>query len=92
MVGRRLEKLIEQFVGPYKVKGIVSTNAIELELSSSIKIYPVVNISQVWLYRPQVEGQRKTLPKTVIIKRKEEFEVKKILNKRIVRRKEKFLV
>jgi len=45
MVGRKSEKLIEQFVGPYKVKGIVSTNTIELELPSSIKIHPVVNIS-----------------------------------------------
>jgi len=45
MVGRRSEKLIEQFVGPYKVKRIISTNAIELELSSSIKIHFVVNIS-----------------------------------------------
>jgi len=44
---RRLEKLTEYFVGPYKVKGIVSSNAIELELPKSIKIYPVVNISGV---------------------------------------------
>jgi len=52
MVRRRLEKLTKQFVKLYKIKGIVSTNAIELELPSSIKIYSVVNISQVWLYRP----------------------------------------
>ena len=91
MVGRRLEKLIEWFVGPYKVKGIVLTNTIELELPSSIKIHPVVNVSRVQLYRPQVERQRKTPPKPVIIE-EEEFEVEKILNKRIVRRKEKFLV
>ena len=32
---------------PYKVKRIVSTNAIELELPNTIKIYPVVNISRV---------------------------------------------
>jgi len=44
---RRLEKLTEHFVGPYKVKGIVSSNAIELELPKSIRIYPVVNISRV---------------------------------------------
>jgi len=44
------------------------------------------------LYRPQVEGQRKTPPKPVIIKGEEEFEMEKILNKRIVRGKEKFLV
>jgi len=39
-----------------------------------------------------VEGQRKTPPKPVVIKGKEEFEVEKILNKRVVRGKEKFLV
>jgi len=44
------------------------------------------------LYRPQVERQRKTPPKLVIIEGEEEFEVEKILNKRIVRGKEKFLV
>jgi len=43
--GRRSEKLMECFVGPYKVKEIVSSNAIELELPRSIKIYPVVNIT-----------------------------------------------
>ena len=47
MKGRRSEKLTEHFVGPYKVKGIVSSNAIELELPKSIRIYPVVNVSRV---------------------------------------------
>jgi len=47
MKGRRTEKLTEHFVGSYKVKGIVSSNAIELELPKSIKIHPVVNISRV---------------------------------------------
>ena len=79
-------------MGPYKVKGIISTNAIELELSSSIKIHPVVNISWVQLYRLQVKGQRKTLSKPVIIKGEEEFEMEKILNKKIVKGREKFLV
>ena len=77
MAERRSEKLTEWFVELYKVKGIVSTNAIELKLPSFIKIHPVVNISQVQLYRPQVEGQRKTLLKPVIIKEEEEFKVEK---------------
>jgi len=92
MKGRRSEKLTEHFVGPYKVKRIVSSNAIELELPKSIRIHPVVNVSKVQLYKPQVEGQRKTPPKQVIIKGEKEFEVEKILNKRIVQGKEKFLV
>ena len=45
--GRRSKKLTEHFVGPYKVKGIISSNVIELELPKSIKIHPVVNISRV---------------------------------------------
>ena len=92
MKGRRLEKLIESFVGPSKVKGIVSSNTIELELPKSIKIHPVVNVSRVWLYKPQVEGQKKIPPKLLIIEGQEEFEVEKILNKRTIREKEKFLV
>jgi len=92
MKGRKSEKLTEYFVGPYKVKEIVSSNAIELELPKSIQIHSVVNISRVQFYKPQVEGQKKILPKLVIIKGEEEFEVEKILNKRTVREKEKFLV
>ena len=45
--GRRSEKLTECFVDPYKIKGIVSSNAIELELPKSIKIHPVVNVRRV---------------------------------------------
>jgi len=89
---RRSEKLTKCFVGPYKVKGIVSSNAIELELPDSIKIHPVVNISRVRLYKSQVKRQKKIPPKPVIIEGGEEFEVEKILNKRMVRGKEKFLV
>jgi len=89
MKGRRSEKLTKCFVGPYKVKGIISSNTIELELPKSIKMHPVVNVSRVQLYKPQVEEQKKIPPKLVIIEREEEFKVEKILNKR---EKEKFLV
>jgi len=47
IVGRRTEKLTERFVGPYKVKKVVSPNAVELELPSTVKIYPVVNVSRI---------------------------------------------
>jgi len=90
--GRRSEKLMEHFVGPYKVKGIVSSNAIELELPKSIKIHLVVNASRVRLYKPQIEGQKRMPPKLVIIKEEKEFKVEKILNQRMVREKKKFLV
>jgi len=47
MVGRRTEKLTERFVYLYKVKKIVSSNMVELELPSTVKIHPVVNVSRV---------------------------------------------
>jgi len=92
MKRRRSEKLTEHFIGPYKVKEIVSSNGIELKLPKSIKIHPVVNISRVQLYKPQVEEQKKIPPKLVIIEGEEEFKVEKILNKRTIKGKEKFLV
>jgi len=47
MKGRQSEKLTEHFIGPYKIKEIISSNAVELELPKSIKIHPVVNVSRV---------------------------------------------
>jgi len=92
MVGRRTEKLTERFVGPYRVKEIISSNAVKLELPSTVKIYPVVNVSRVRRYVGQVEGQRKEQPAPVIIEGEEEWEVERILNKRKVRGKDKYLV
>jgi len=81
MVGRRTEKLIERFVGPYKVKKIISSNTVELELPDIIKIHPVVNVSRIHKYIEQVEGQKREQPAPVIIDREEEWEIEKILNK-----------
>ena len=47
MVGRRMDKFTERFVGPYKVKAIISSNAIELDLPSTVRIHPVVNVSRI---------------------------------------------
>jgi len=92
MVGRRMEKLTERFVGPYKVKKIVLANVVELELPSTIRIYPVVNISKIHRYIGQLEGQRKEQPAPAIIKREKEWEVERILNKQQIRGKDKYLV
>ena len=81
MVGRRTEKLTERFVDPYRIKKIVLVNTVELELSSTIKIHPVVNVSRIHRYIGQVEEQRKEQLAPVIIKREEEWKVKRILNK-----------
>jgi len=72
MVGRRIEKLTERFIEPYKIKKVVSSNTVELELPSIVKIHLVVNVSRIQKYIEQVEGQRKKQPAPVVIKGKEE--------------------
>jgi len=92
IVGRRTEKLTERFVGPYKIKKIVSSNAVELELPSTVKIHLVVNVSRIRRYVGQVKGQKKEQPLPVIIEGEKEWEVERILNKQRVREKNKYLV
>ena len=72
MVGRRTEKLTERFIGPYKIKKIILSNTVELELPSTIKIHPVVNVSRIQRYIEQVEGQRKEQLAPVVIEKEEE--------------------
>jgi len=72
MVGRRTEKLMERFVGSYKIKKIVSLNAVELDLPSIVKIHPVVNVSRIRRYVGQVEGQKREQPAPVIIEGEKE--------------------
>ena len=81
MIERKIEKLTERFVGSYKIKKIISTNAVELELLATIKIYLVVNISRIQKYIGQVEGQRKEQSAPVIIEEEKEWKVERILNK-----------
>ena len=72
MVGRQTEKFTECFMEPYKVKAIISSNAIELDLPTTVRIHPVVNVSRVQWYKSQVEGQRKEAPQPVVIEEEEE--------------------
>ena len=55
MIRRRTDKLTERSVEPYKVKDIISLNATELELPSSVRIHPVVmpelKIPSKWQYK-----------------------------------------
>jgi len=81
MVGRRTEKLIERFVGPYKVKKIVLSNTVELKLPSTVRIHLVVDVSRIHRYIGQVEGQRRKQPALMIIEGEKEWKVERILNK-----------
>jgi len=74
-------------VEPYKIENIV-----ELELLVSIRIHPVVNVSRIVLYQEQVEDQKKIPSPLVEIDREKKYEVNKILNRRNMRGKPKYLI
>jgi len=89
---RPARKLVDQYIGPYTIKEVVSTNVVKLQLPTSMKIHPVVNISWIVQYKEQVEGQKKEEGKPIEIEEFEEWEIEKILNKRKIRGVDKYLV
>lgn len=90
--GIQMEKLVERYIEPYKVKRVIMSNAVELKLLGSMKIHPVVNVSRIWRYKKQVKGQKKVLLAPVIIEGEKEYEVERLLNKRRRREKWEYLV
>jgi len=89
---RPTKKLTERYVGPYAIEEIVSSNAVKLWLPSSVRIHPVVNVSQIVCYKEQVKEQKKEEGKPVEVEGVEEWEVEKVLNKKKIRGAEKYLI
>jgi len=69
---RPVRKLVKRYVRPYEIEEVVSTNAVKLRLPSSMRIHPVVNISQIVRYREQVKGQKKKERKPIEVEEVEE--------------------
>ena len=89
---RLVRKLVEKYMGLYEIEEVVSSNVVKLQSLSSMRIHPVVNVSRVVQYREQMKGQKKEEGKPIEVEGIEEWEVEKILNKRKIRKVEKYLV
>ena len=89
---RPVRKLMERYVGLYTIEEVVSLNVVKLQLSTLIRIYPVVNVSQIVWYKEQVKEQKKKEGKLVEVEEVKEWKVDKILNKKKIREVEKYLV
>ena len=57
-----------------------------------MRIYPVVNVSQIVRYKEQMKGQKKNEEKPVEVEGVEEWKVEKILNKKKMRGVVKYLI
>jgi len=66
------------------IEKVMSANVVKLKLLALIRIHLVVNVSRIVRYREPVKRQRMKELKLVTVNRKKEWEVEKILNKRIV--------
>ena len=69
---RPVRKLMERYVGLYKIEEVVSSNAVKLWLPMSMRIHPVVNVSQIVWYKEQVRGRKKEKGKPVEVEGVEE--------------------
>ena len=89
---RPSKKLTERYVGPYVIEEVVSSNTVKLRLLSLMRIHPVVNVSRIVRYKEQMKGQKKERGKLVEVEGVEEWEVEKILNKKMMRGVVKYLI
>jgi len=89
---RPSKKLMERYVGPYTIEEVISSNVVKLKLPSSMRIHPVVNVSQIVHYKEQVKEQKKEEGKPIEVEGVEEWKVEKILNKKKIRGVVKYLI
>jgi len=86
---KRTPKFTYKYIGPFKIKRVVSVNAYELDLPAQLQIHPVLNISRLKTYQ---DGQQlfpdrpapdtRPPPKASTDGDASTFEVKSILAKR----------
>ena len=82
----RAPKLYPKFIGPYKIKRVVSDVAYELDLPGSMRIHPTFHVSKLKEFRRDDNSifQREQVirPAPDIVNEEEQFEVEKIIDKR----------
>ena len=89
---RPMKKLTERYVGPYAIEEVISSNVVKLQLPSTMRIHPVVNVSRIVHYKEQIKEQKKEKGKPVEVEEVEEWEVEKVLNKKKIRGTERYLI
>ena len=89
MLKKTSKEFVDQYISLYIIDKVVSTNAVKLQLPTSIKIHLAINVSWVVRYREQVEGQKAKKVKLVKMNGVKEWKIEKILNKRKIKKEEK---
>ena len=83
---------MEWQLGPFEVIKIISSNAIKLKLPAFFRIHDVINVSQVWSYKPPVAGQSSVPPEPIDVEGNPKYEVEEIFDSRLKCGKLEYLV
>ncbi len=91
---RPMKKLSEKRTGPFKITEIISKNAVKLSLPVYLKkIHPVFHISLLEPYiENTIQGRHQDPPPPIEVDGEPEYEVEDILDRRVRRNKEEYLV
>jgi hypothetical protein len=95
--GRITPKLTARYIGPFVITKVLSSLNYKLDLPPSLPIHPVFHISKLKLWKGSDQTfpsrvQEPTRPAPEVIGDEEEYEVEKVLNKRIKGRITEYLI
>jgi hypothetical protein len=76
------KKLAPRFIGPYRIKDVVGTQAYRLWLPPYHKFHPVFNVSRLEKYNPRDPDRSEFTTDSIVIEGEEQWEVDRILSKR----------
>ena len=76
------KKLKPRKLGPYKIIKKISPVSYKLELPKSIRIHPIIHVSEFEPYFEDHFERKQPPPPPIIVNEEEEYEVEKILDKR----------
>jgi len=95
----RTKKLTSRFTGPYPIKRVINTNAYELDIPPTLRIHPVINISQLKPYRDgtgefpfRAPPNSRPDPEAYDTFGQPSYVVERIVDKRVVRGATQYLV
>ena len=93
IAARPSQKLRQKYMGPYTVTQVITPVSYKLDIPANMRIHPVIHVSQLKpYYTPSDLSPQTTPPAPEIIDGGLEYEVEKIVDKRVRYKRDEYLV